>query len=238
MRESARKAMIAYNEPLEGSVPFMYLDQLGLVTTAIGVLVDPIGLVYGLPFKDPDTGLQASANDIALDWSRVKLRQDLKMRGGMAYKNIARLRLDKRGIEQVTFRKLDTMLRSLRSRFPEWDTWPADAQLGIVSLAWACGPAFRFPKLATHLANRDWAAAEGEISIARDHGTINKRNEWQKLCMRNAAAVEAAGADPDVLHWPNEAPKFSTDSPIGGGMLAIEGVVDATLEARKSELDG
>ena len=231
--------MVAYNEPLEGSVPFMYLDQLGLVTTAIGVLVDPIGLVYGLPFKDPETGLLASANDLALDWSRVKLRQDLKMRGGMAYKNIARLRLDKSGIEQVTFRKLDTMLRSLRARFPEWDTWPADAQMAVTSLSWACGPAFRFPRLAAHLAERDWASAAGEIAIAKDHGTIKKRNAWMKLCMENAATVEKHGMDPDVLHWPGVAkPEIFTDSPIGGGMLAIEGVVDATLEARKSQLDG
>lgn len=226
MRASVRAKLLQYNEPLEGSVPFMYLDVLGLVTTAVGVLVDPIGMVYGLPFQNVSEGRPATANELAEDWSRVKLRQDLKLKGGMAYKDVARLRLTKDGVEHVTLKKADQFELQLRSRFPEWDTWPADAQMAVMSLTWACGAAFRFPKLAEHLKAQDWAAASTECDIAKDHGTIKQRNEWQRLCFGNAATVVVQGLDPDVLHWPGNAFKNIPDQPIGGGMLAIEGIVD------------
>ena len=226
MRPSVRAKLFQYNEPLEGSVPFLYLDVLGLVTTAVGVLVDPIGMVYGLPFQNVSEGRPATANELAEDWSRVKLRPDLKLKGGMAYKSVAKLRLTREGIEQVTLKKADQFVRQLRSRFPEWDTWPADAQLAVMSLTWACGAAFRFPKLASHLQAQDWASAATECDIAKDHGTIKQRNEWQRLCFRNAATVVAQGLDRETLYWPGNAFSEVPDERLGGGMLAIEGIVD------------
>lgn len=221
----------------------MYCDVIGLVTTAIGVLVDPIDMALTLPLRRIPGGELASRDEIAADWHRVKGRQDLRHRGGMVYAQIAQLRLDKDGVQTVTARKLDGMEHRLRLRFGQWDTWPADAQLAVLSLSWACGPAFRYPKLSALLRAGDWAAAALECDIRPDHGTIRKRNEWQRLCLNNAAAVYDSMSDPEVLHWPHVAPSEPDTEPAspqgrdraGGGMLAIEGIVEAALAARRDE---
>jgi hypothetical protein len=241
MRPAARNAFLDFTTPLEGAVPFLYCDVLGLVTTAIGVLVDPIDMALTLPLRRMPSGELASRDEIAADWHRVKARTDLSHRGGMVYAQIAQLRLDKDGVRTVTDRKLDAMLHRLRLRFDQWDTWPADAQLAVVSLSWACGPAFGFPKLAAHLRTQDWRAAADECVIRPDHGTIKRRNEWMRLCLLNAATVYDSMADPAVLHWPNVAPEGVITEPAspqgrdraGGGMLAIAGIVDGLREQER-----
>lgn len=244
MRQQVRDAFLTYTTPLEGSVPFLYLDAIGLVTTAVGVLVDPLDAALTLPLRVPSDGWRlASRDEIAEDWRRVKERQDLRHRGGMVYGSIARLRLDQDGVQAVTWRKLATMEDRLRARFDSWDEWPADAQLAILSLSWACGPAFRYPRLAAYLRAQDWARAATECDIRPDHGTIKRRNEWQRLCLRNAAATYDSMGDPDRLWWPNVAPSEPVTEPAspqgfdraGGGMLAIEGIVDGL---REQERDG
>lgn len=236
MRAAVRNAFVAYSTPLEGALPFLYLDQLGLVTTAIGVLVDPLPLALGLPWIVPGEGRAATRQEIAEDWERVHERQDLRMRGGATYAQVARLRLGPGGIEQVTYRKLDDMVAKLRRRFVEWDQWPADAQLAVLSLAWACGPAFRFPKLARHLQDQDWRAAATESDIRPDHGTIRRRNEWQRICYENAARVYDTMGDRERLWWPETAPaQVLREDRAGGGGLAIEGVVESALAAREDE---
>ena len=244
MRDSVRDAFMNYTVPLEGSLSFLYCDVIGLVTTAVGVLADPLPMALTLPFKVPADGWRdASRDEIAADWHRVKDRQDLRHKGGMVYGQIARLRLTEDGVRDVTLRKLGNMEDRLRLRFDQWDEWPADAQLAVLSLAWACGPAFRFPKLAAYLRAQDWSSAATECDIRPDHGTIKRRNAAQRLCLRNAAAVYDNMGDPERLWWPRECPdgvKTDPASPqgfdrAGGGMLAIEGIVDGLLEQERKK---
>lgn len=236
MRASVSEAFVRFSTPLEGALGFMYLDQLGLVTTSIGVLVHPLPLALGLPWIVPGEGRTATRQEVAEDWERVHERQDLRMRGGATYAQVARLRLAPGGIELVARRKLDDMVAKLRRRFDEWDQWPADAQLAVLSLAWACGPAFRFPKLAGHLQDQDWRAAATETDIRPDHGTIRKRNEWMRQCYENAARCYDTMGDRERLWWPEAAPaQVLREDRAGGGMLAIEGVAEGVLAAREDE---
>ena len=51
MHPAILAAWQTFNTPIEGMVPFMYLDTKGLVTIGMGNLIDPISVAVTLPFK-------------------------------------------------------------------------------------------------------------------------------------------------------------------------------------------
>ena len=63
--------------------------------------------------------------------------------------------------------KLGQMDAYLAKRFPEWEEWPADAQLATLSMAWACGPAFRFPRLEAALRAQEVEPGLGNGGLGR-----------------------------------------------------------------------
>lgn len=214
MKASVRSAFVSFTAPLEGVVPFMYLDILGLVTTAIGNLIDPKEHAHACPFVRMD-GTPATRQEISEDWERVKGRQDMKLRGGFAFRSVAQLRLTPVGIEQVVFLKLDQMERELKKRFPEFEEWPADAQLATLSMSWACGPHFRFPSLADALQKKDFAAAarhchintdgpDGVAGTLDDNRGVIPRNVANKAMYRNAAVVARDSLDYEKLFYATE----------------------------------
>lgn len=204
MHQSVRDAFVRFSEPLEGKCAHMYLDVKGLVTTAIGNLIDPVAYAVTLPWKHPD-GRPATQDEIRAEWSLVKGRVDLKMRGGVIYKTITSLRLDEEGIARVVGRKLDQNDDYLRRRFAAFEEWPADAQLATHSMAWACGPAFRFPMLEAALRAKQFglAAVECRMQEAGNPGIV-PRNKANRLMYFNASIVHREGLDPTVLHWPTD----------------------------------
>ncbi len=148
----------AFTERFEGHVPFMYCDVKGLVTTGRGNLIDPVTSALVLPWQI--SGMAATRLQIATCWQVVKSRQDICQQGGMAYQNITDLRLAEEAIDALTNSKMLEMETHLKARFPLWETLPADAQLAVLSMAWACGPAFHFPKFEAALVNLDmWTCA-------------------------------------------------------------------------------
>lgn len=204
MREAARHAFIPFTAPLEGVVPFMYLDVKGLVTTAIGNLIDSPAEACALPWKWKD-GRVASKQDVIDEWNRVKAAQDMKMRGGMAYKGITNLRLDSQGIEQVVSWRLRTNEEILLQRFPAFARWPSDAQLATHSLAWACGPHFRFPLLERALRAEDFSIASLECHMNETGNPgLKPRNVANKIMYRNAGRVMHDSIDPEPLYWPRD----------------------------------
>lgn len=202
MRLSVRDAFVGFTAPLEGVVPWMYADVKGLVTTAIGNLIDPIQYALPLPWLHQD-GSAASRDEIAAEWLRVKQDPNAARRGHRYTEGITRLRLDAAGVDLVVSRKLAQNAQHLKARFPEWDEWPADAQLATLSMAWACGPAFRFPRLEAELRARrfDMAAGECHIDTTGNPGIV-PRNRANIALYRNAAKVVAYKLDPEGLIWP------------------------------------
>lgn len=198
MRPAVRDAFVAFTSPLEGVVPWMYADVKGLVTTAIGNLIDPMSAAMPLPWRRPN-GTPASSEEVSAEWLRVKNDPNAARLGHRYTQRITSLRLTDDGVRDLVFRKLDENDAYLRKRFPDFEEWPADAQLATHSMAWACGPAFRFPRLEAALRARNWLAAADEchISTAGNPGIVPRNAENRKL-YKNAAYA----ADPDVLHWP------------------------------------
>jgi len=202
MKASVEAAFRSFSAKFEGAVNFMYLDVKGLVTTGIGNLIDPGGAALGLPWLRAD-GTPASRHEIAAEWAYVKSRDDLKLRGGMIYKTITKLRLSDDGVQQLLMAVLHRNNAALVARFPDFEDWPADAQLATHSMAWACGTGFRFPKLARHLLAAEFREAAGECHMneAGNPG-LAPRNAANKVLYRNAAVTRDLHLDPEHLCWP------------------------------------
>jgi hypothetical protein len=190
----------------------MYTDILGLVTIAIGDLIDPVELALGLPFVHAD-GSPASHAEIAAAWHAVKSDPRGPHLGWRYTAQLTTIRLTDEGVSEVVARKLDQNEADLRRRFPDFEEWPADAQLATHSMAWACGSGFRFPKLAAALLARDFETAARECHIdtdgpdhipntADDNNGVKPRNAANVILYENAAKVQAYHLDPSELIYP------------------------------------
>lgn len=249
MRKVVKEAFHAYSHDLEGVLGHLYLDVLNLVTTAMGVLIEPIGAVEALPLLRPD-GTPASIAEKRADWQRVKARKDLSPRGGVIFRTVAQLHMTPAGIEAVTEQRLRILVGHLRRTYVEWDGWPSDAQLAALSMGWAVGGAFyrKFPRMAAALKRRDWQAAADESRI-RGGGTIPKRNDRCRKCLENAAKVADWGLPPEPLHWPSvPAPpsipvvvvddaETEPDRHVGPGSPGYEATSDAVHDAARRHLE-
>ncbi len=197
MRPIVSATFPSWSAKFEGSTDWLYCDVLGLVTIGIGLLVDPEPCLSGLTFAHPD-GSAASDEDVHEAWRMVKARQDLRLHGGGAYAPVTRIRATKGSLDAMLVAKLSQMERGASKAFPEWDQWPAKAQLAAASMMWAAGPGIfaKFPHFSACARAQDWAgcAANCHIEDSQNPG----------LRPRNAANVAlflaaAEGGDPDSL---------------------------------------
>jgi GH24 family phage-related lysozyme (muramidase) len=208
---------VGLNQPLEGVLPFMYLDQRGLVTTGMGNLIDTS---RPLPAEPTDAQREAShrlaaqiawlnqdntpapADAIAAEWDNVKGRTDLAQQGGGAFAApVTSLHIDDGEITRIVTDRLTQNEATLTGRpeFSEFANWPADAQFGLLSMSWALGAGFRFPNFQAAAAIGDWETAADQCVFGPHVGTIEKRNAMDQQCFHNATQVVKQGLDPSVL---------------------------------------
>jgi hypothetical protein len=229
VKEAVKQAWEPFNRPLEGRVHWMYLDVKGLVSTGVGNLIDatktPLTqpdaterarsheIARRLPWQVGVDGEFASDQEIDNAWDVVKSRMDLAPRGGGIFVDITELRISDEAIDHLVETRLAEMASFLKGRtmlidgsrvapFGDFDSWPADAQLGLLSMAWGMGPAFNFPKFQHAAFARDWLTAADECRFNPEVGTIVTRNDHNQKLFRNAFRVEDEGLDPEVLLFP------------------------------------
>jgi GH24 family phage-related lysozyme (muramidase) len=211
MYQSVRDNVVAFQQKFEGRVPYMYLDVKGLVTVGIGNLIDDPngtdGVKYALPLPfvwKADQTTAATQDDIATDWNAVKARQDLKNSRYTVFDAITQLMLTDDAIDNLVLEKADEFAATLQrtSEFSTFEDWPADSQLGLLSMAWAMGPAFAehgWPKFRAACANGDWAGAAAECHITGPG--LDQRNNADVTLFNNAADVVEQGSDYSVLQY-------------------------------------
>ena len=201
-KQTVLDTFASWVEPFEGSLAFMYCDQLGLVTVGLGFLVDPIQAALAMPWIVPGRG-PATADEVRAAWTAVKARQDLKMCGGAIYHTVGGnvVRLTQSTIDAVTKQKLATNETILVQHFPAFAAWNADSQLALHSLAWAMGPSFaaRFPAFTAscNAVPPDWIAAAPQSHMS--NGAV-QRNLANARLLLTAADVDHCGLDPEVIH--------------------------------------
>lgn len=194
-----------FSEDLEGRCAFLYLDSaepVGLVTIGVGNLVDPLSMALSLPLVHPEDGRPATQAEITAAWLNVKGRQDLKRHGGGVFRHVTTIRLTQEGLDRLVMSKLASVDAQLAEMYPDWESWPSDAQLFRISHAWACGAHAKYPKMHAALLARDFDTAALECTINPQRGTIIERNRRNRTLLRNATRVDRMHLDPSVLMWP------------------------------------
>lgn len=209
MHTSVKNYFIKLNEPIEGRVPYMYLDIKGLVTIGIGNIIDVengsldkiLDEVKKLPFVfkkgEPKADQKANATEIEAEWNAVKKHQEW-VKGKLAnFEVFTKLRLDNTYINALAMTKLRKMERELLScpSYKDFQHWPADAQLGLLSMAWALGmPKLKtgWPDFRAACEKQDFTTAASECHILTvDNPGVIPRNTHNKRLFNNAAAVLA-----------------------------------------------
>ncbi|MHA7662733.1 lysozyme family protein [Mycolicibacterium sp. HS_4_1] len=216
MQPSVQQAFVPFSKPFEGSVPYMYLDILGKVTVGIGNLIDSVAAASALPFVHNSDNSAASQSEIQAEWNKVHTTAGLAQKG---YKSAAppftTLHLTDDAIAQLVANVLNANQAILKRTFPDFENWPADAQLGVLSMAWGLGAGFpaTWPKFKASCLAQDWASAAQncQINTAGNPGVI-PRNAANVLLFNNAQAVAAQKLGVSVLHWPNSVPATAPDS--------------------------
>ena len=172
MYPSVLSAFRAFNEPFEGWVPYMYLDIKGLVTVGVGNLIDPVDQATILPFRFKDTGALASAEQIAAEWRRIKDDVWLAKKGHTDAGPLTTLELNADAVNALVAERLNRNESYLMRQppFQQFTAWPADAQMALLSMAWAMGPAGpqKFTRFCAACVNLDFrtAAADGRTAQA------------------------------------------------------------------------
>ena len=194
MRPAVADKFVAFQARFEGCTSWPYLDVKGLVTVAIGLLIDPVETALALPWVIGE--YVTTEAEVRQQWAAVKAQAPARL--ASYYRPFTTIRLTSDGIQQVTLAKAAQMESILRQRM-DWDDFPANVQLAIFGVAWACGPEFHFPRFMAALQNGDWqtAADECAISTVGNPGVV-ARNQADRALLLAAAA----DSDPDVVSWP------------------------------------
>ena len=200
MRDCVREEWCKFNTPLEGWTTWMYLDVKGLVTTGMGNLIDPVSVALTLPWQDKRTGQPATQAAIQHEWQLVKGNLALVHDLPSVAAGITNLRLEDADLANLILDKLDRNEAILKAygAFSDFEEWPADAQLGLLSMAWAMGPGFgpNFPHFSQAIAAEDFSTAAGDCAMdTTGNAGLNRRNAAD----RQAFLYAVSCADPNSL---------------------------------------
>lgn len=219
---SALDAFWPITKKLEGdSLTYMYQDERGLVTTGTGNLIDPVSAAIAAgTWYHPD-GSEATDAEVTANWQLVKDNDDTNLYSTRATGIDGNdLRLSADGVAALGNNKLASNLVYLHKFFPQFDKWPADAQLGTMLMSWGLGPAFsaNYPSFtrAVNALLPDWKEASAQSTWSN---ITKARDTAQRTMFLNAAASQQTGMDPSVIIWPGDSPLAGNFTGKGGNIL-------------------
>jgi hypothetical protein len=209
----------------EGWIPILYPDSKGIITTGLGHVVGDgrnwdgsTADALSCGFTRKDTGQPATKEEIFQDW---KLIQDnpgwSKVFTGSKEHHHNRPLWDQTIVE-LSDQAIRALIERDARRFedgvkrnPEWystfDEWPADAQLGLIAICWACGiptPANHWIKFPAACKERNWKEMAANCT-GKD--ITEKRNRITQQAFENAANMMANNAKGwheqiSIVLWP------------------------------------
>lgn len=205
MRQAVRDNFLPFSRPFEGRMPWMYLDTHlpPLVTVGVGNLIDPLKEALGLPFRWIHDDSLASPAQIAVEWTATKGRVALSEEVWTVWGKVANLYLNEGAIDALVLSRLSEDDAVLRGRFPAWEAWPADAQLATLSMAWAMGPNFAYPRWECAARAQDFATCAQECYIpdGKNLGLV-PRNAANKFLFGVASNSQKFGTSYAEIHCP------------------------------------
>ena len=221
LRSAVSSALPGVFAQWEGKgLPYPYTDSKGLVTCGTGNLIDPVSVALALPWQI--NGVPASSLDVTNDWLKVK--QAFPGVQSTACAKLTRIRLSPAGLEGLLLRTVASMWHVLCAEFPGAPDWPADAQLALLSIAWAWGAGFPVvwnkiggsplpfgDAFKLQCATPDFELASAVMKDASAHEErinpgIVPRDAGEVVMFANAQAVLSTGGDPERLWYPAQVP--------------------------------
>ena len=219
-----------FTEQFEGAIRYMFLDIEGRVGTAYGIDLDadasgrqPLAVArsQGLPkaralvWRVRGTSDIASTPQIDAEWDLIKSKPSGKNYGFGYYKQFTTLELSEGSMKKRVEELLDRNEQALKrdAAFRDLDSWPADAQLAVMGLAWngvghltgngrgtlANPAAFR-----DACQRKDFTAAAELCQMQASY--LARRSQAQKDLLLNAATVVAEEGQgyyqKQELYWP------------------------------------
>jgi len=228
IRPSVLDQWVPFSVTFESFLDFLYLDDEGLVTIGMGLLVDPQKYLAGIDFVFPATGKPAGPADVAAAWLKVKGLQKLAKGGGAAFASFTTIRATADSLTRAAQRKLAADVALLLPFFPAFAAFPAAGQLLILSMAWAMGPEefAKWPHFCAAVNAGDWAAvavphgapASCEMSEVGENASFHLRN-LANLELAKAAAIAVEHElldDLDVASIIAAARAYSAQTPVPG----------------------
>jgi hypothetical protein len=197
LRSVVVRSFRAFTRRHEAEVDRLYCDHKGLPTFGLGQLVRTPPETLSIPWRRADGSLATDAEKLA-DWHRVKNHPDAASLGARIPVGPTTLQVAPEDLTRLFEARRDGNALALARRFPGLPGWPAPAQFAVMSLAWAAGTGFDFPKCAAALARGDFLTAAVEVLIneVRTRG-VKARNDMNRKLLLDAHQLEAG--DPDAL---------------------------------------
>lgn len=190
LHPSVREGWLRFSIPKEGRIRWMYRDVRGLVTVAVGLLIDPVNLALRFKWYHRNSGALASEAEVRAEWARIKAAPGLEKGGAPAAEMVATLWMSDADVDAETLRTFDTFAVALARSFPRIGSWPVSAQAAVMSLAWAVGTDLptTYPRMTAALRAEDFATAALECLI-REEGNagVAVRNATNMRLLKEAA---------------------------------------------------
>lgn len=170
MKVDVAAKFVGFTQQFEGLCTWPYLDVKGLVTIGYGNLIEKDGapnIPAVLQWQDLH-GTPATGAMILHEWQEIKSLQQFRFQGGGEFANYAKLRVTQASIDALVIQQQVSNESILRGFFPDFDCYPADAQLGILSMAWALGAHFppSWPHFKAAALDSDWLTCATECKIS------------------------------------------------------------------------
>lgn len=205
---SVRADWLAKNKRLEGRITWPYLDCRGLPTVAVGVMFSSLKEMLSYAWVNSTTMAPATRAEVETAWAALTEcsptdRVSMMKHGAAVARKLVHVELTEGELDRITLARFDAFARILVGRFPALHSWPVPAQWVMMSLAWAAGPMFAFPKMQAHLERGDFLAAADEVNLnvitpegIKNKGLVERNRENKALML--AAAAERGQTAPTV----------------------------------------
>lgn len=170
----------------ENEIPWMYLDTVGNVTVATGLLLRNADAAVALPFVDEGTGTPASAPMIRSVFQRVASMP--KGRVARFYK-IGGAVLSQQSMDSLLAKEVKDFDSGLRLGFRQFDGFPVPAKLALLDMVYNLGASGLFegyPRMCKAVRDGLWTVAAAECHRI---GPSDKRNAWTKAQFEAAAGL-------------------------------------------------
>lgn len=162
----------------EGCISHMYLDTVGKVTVGVGNMLNKPSSAAALPFILEENREKATPELIEEEFELVNSQTPGKV--AKYYKQFTKLILSEHEINQLLDVRLDKFESKLKIDFPKYDSYPEDAKLGLIDMAYNLGNkglVSKFPTFTNAARKGDWLTCANEC---RRKQLQDSRNELVK----------------------------------------------------------